>query len=137
MGWEQALRQRLLDDAAVAGLVGVHPDDGGKSIEWTVRRQGAPLPAVLLQVVSDPRPQTHDGFDSIRTARVRVSVLAATRHEVMVLREAVIVALAEAGDFGGVWFDRARIELVFDAGGPSETGFIHRDSIDFNIWHKG
>ena len=136
MSFEAALRTRLQDDGAISGLVGVHPDDGAKSIDWTVRRQGAPLPAVVLETISDARPQTHDGFDGIRPTRVQVSCLAGDKTTAVELREAAIGALVPAGTFSRVQFDRARVDAVRDLGRQTDTGFIHREAIDFIFWHK-
>lgn len=135
MNWEQALRQRLLDDPGVAALVG--SDGGIKSIDWTVRRQGAPLPAIVLQLISDPRPQTHDGFDSIRPSRVQMDVIGDDRGAVVALRDAGIAALVLAGTFEGIRFDRAKVDSVRDLGRLDNDIFRHRDSVDFIFWHKG
>ncbi len=135
MGFETALRSRLKDDAGVDALIG--KDGAIPSIDWTVRRQGAPLPAIVLTTISDPRPQTHDGPDSIRPSRVQADVLGEDRASVVALREAVIAALLPAGTFSAVQFDRAQVDAVRDLGRQDETRFVHRDSIDFIIWHKG
>lgn len=141
MSWEVALRWRLLNWPAVAALVGKHPDDELPSIEWGALRQGAERPAIVLKLVSDARPITHDGFDSIRWSRVRASIQASTRSAVIALREAAIAALAPAGTFGPpggqIKFDRTEIDLVRDTGGPTDKGFVHADSVDFIVWHKG
>lgn len=130
MSWEVAVTGRLLDAPAVAGLV-------KKRVDWTVREQGAPLPAIVLELISDPRPQTHDGPDSIRWSRVRAKCLAATRAGAIALRNEVIPALVPAGAFGGVWFDNSYVDQVRDLGGDTETGFVHCDGVDFILWHKG
>mgnify|MGYP001432830325 CR=1 FL=1 len=141
MSWEAALRWRLLNAPAVLALTGTHPDDGLPSIEWGNLRQGAERPAIVLKLVSDTRPVTHDGFDSIRSSRVRASIQAETRADVIALREAAIAALAPAGRFGAtgaqVWFDRTGFELLRDIGAPTETGFVHADSVDLIVTHKG
>lgn len=136
MSLEEALRKRLQADPGPGALVGVHSEDGGKSVDWTVRRQGAPLPAYVLETITDARPQTHDGFDGIRPTRVQVSCLAANKTAAVALREAAIAALVPAGTFAGVQFDRARVDAVRDLGAQTETGFIHREAIDFIFWHK-
>lgn len=130
MGWEIATAGRLLGAPAVAAIVGT-------GVDWTVRPQGAGLPWIVLELISDPRPQTMDGPDPIRPSRVRVHCMASTRKGAIALREAAIAALVPAGEFGGVWFDNSYVDQVRDLGGDTELGFIHRDSIDFIIWHKG
>lgn len=141
MSWEFALRWRLLNAAEVTALAGTHPDDGLPSIEWGNLRQGAERPAIVLKLVSDPRPITHEGFDSIRRSRIRVQVQADTRLAVINLREALIAELAPAGRFGPasgeVWFDHSEFELVRDIGGQTATGFVHADSVDIIVTHKG
>jgi len=130
MSWEVAAAGRLLGASAVAILV-------GQRVDWTRRPQGAPLPAVVLELITDPRPQTHDGADSIRWSRVRAKCLAETRAGAIALREAVIAALVPAGEFGGVWFDNSYVDQVRDLGGDTETGFVECDGVDFILWHKG
>lgn len=130
MSWETATTGRLLDAPTVAGLVETR-------VDWTVRQQGAPLPAIVLELITDPRPQTHDGADSIRWSRVRAKCLAETRAGAVALREEVIATLVPAGEFGGVWFDNSYVDQVRDLGGDTETGFVHCDGVDFILWHKG
>ena len=144
MSWEVALRGRLLDNADVLALVGRHPDDQAPSIDWTLRREGAPIPALVLQTISDSRPQTHDGFDAVWSSRVQLAVLAADRGGVIALRGAAIAALADGGEFaavsGGsttwVWFECARVDLIRDDGGKTTPSFVHRDTVDLVLWHN-
>lgn len=124
MNWEQALCQRLLDDPAVTCGVSYGP-----------RPQAEALPWISLQVVSDPRPQTLGAFQARRESRVQIDVRADRRADVVMLREAVIAALAPAGTFNGVLFGRASFLPVRDRGETTETGFVHRDSFDVLVWH--
>lgn len=133
MNWEQALRQRLLDDAAVAVLAGAR-------VFWRVRKQGTPLPAVVLTIVSDPRPQTLKGFAARRESRVQIDCWSSgaadvSRAALAALREAVIAALAPGGDFYGVRFGRANFDPVRDLGELTEAGFNHRDQFDLLVFH--
>lgn len=129
MTWEPALRRRLLDDAAVAALV-------GNRVDWTQRPQGSAYPAVVLKLVADPRPQHMGGFNGFRSSRVEANVFGRTRPEVVELREAIVAAITPSATRDGVRFDRAIIENIIDRGGDSDTGFIHRDLIDVTIWHN-
>lgn len=133
MNWEQALRQRLLDETAVAALV-------GSRVDWTRRAQDGALPAVVLTLVSDPRPQHLEGFEARRQSRVQIDCLASgangkTRAEVAALREAVIAVLAPAATVGAITFGRSTFDPVRDLGEDTESGFVHRDSFDAYIWH--
>lgn len=130
MDWEQALRQRLLDDAAIGAIV-------GSGVDWSKRPQDRPLPWLGLRLVSDPRPQDLKGFVGRRQSRVQADCWAATRAEAVALREAAIACLVPAGEFHGVRFGRGFIAEpgARDLGQHTEAGFVHRDSLDFLIWH--
>lgn len=128
MDWERAVALRLLAAPAVTAIV-------GDLVEWN-RRSGL-YPAIVLETISDPRPQTMDGFDSIRPSRVQANCYAPTKAAASTLREAVIAALIGSGEFSGVWFDRAEIENIRPAGGETVDGYIDGESIDFIFWHKG
>ncbi len=135
MSFEKALRTRLIESAPIDALIG--KTSGAPSIDWTVSPQGAADPRIVLTTISDPRPQTHDGPDSIRPTRVQVDVIDADRATVVALREAAIATLMPAGTYSGIYFDRAFVDVVQDLGAQGETSFVHRDRIDFIIWHKG
>lgn len=127
MNWEQALARRLLNHSDIAETVGTR-------VDWS-RRMSDELPAIVLETISDPRPQTHDGFDAMRPTRVRVHCLAKDRQAGFPLKEAAIAALSVAGTFDGVSFDRGQVDAIRDLSGDTDTGFIDRQSIDFIIWH--
>ena len=130
MSWEKAVARRLLADGAVAALV-------AQRVDWDEREQRAPMPAVVLQLISDPRPQNMDGFDPIRPSRVRINCLSKDKAESAALREAVIAALVGEGTFDGIWFDRATVDAVRPLGERTDTGFVHREAVDIIFWHEG
>mgnify|MGYP001619666212 CR=1 FL=1 len=130
MSWKTAVVARLLNAAPIASAVATR-------INWTRRPQGETLPSIVVETITDPRPQTMDGPDSIRASRIRVHCNAATEADADALAEPVIAALTPAGSFGGVWFDNSYVDQVRPTGGDTDDGFIHRTSIDFIIWHKG
>lgn len=135
MSWEQALRQRLLDDAGCAAVLGEF--EGRPAVFWKERPQGAPYPSLVLTVVSDPRPQTLKDFQGRRETRVQVDCRddGPTRTAVIALREAAIAALAGPFVSEGVHFGRSGFDPIRDLGEKTETGFVHRDSFDALIWH--
>lgn len=126
---EAAIASRLLNDTTVAGLV-------SSRVDWGVRKEGDPYPAICLTVISDERSQDYKSFVSLWRTRVQVDCFALTRLEAVQLREAVIAAVTPAGTFYGTKFGRASIDTVRDLGAHTATGFVHRDSIDALIWHN-
>lgn len=126
---ETALRSRLLADGPVAALV-------GERVDWTVRPQGAPLPAIVLTLISDERAQDYKGFIGVWRTRVQIDAYGADRAEVVAVREAAIAAITPAGTFFGTKFLRAFIDTVRDLSADIGTDFIHRDSFDAFVWHN-
>ena len=128
MTMEIALRAKLLANAPLVAIV-------GQRITWTERPQGNVLPAVVLQVVADTRPQDFKARVYFRETRVQIDCFATTRSVAVNLREAVINALSFEGAVLNVLFGRVFINNVIDRGEDTDTGFVHRDLIDATIWH--
>lgn len=124
---QTALRARLLAAAPVTALVGTR-------VDWVDRPQGAALPAVTLQIISDLRPQHLKGFQPLRDTRVQVDVWAASYAQKAQLVEAVIAAAVPESTTGGIVFNRAVVDGLRDLGEQNETQFIHRTSIDLIVW---
>lgn len=124
---EIALRARLKDNAAVSAIT--------TRVFWSVRDQGSALPCIVLTVVSDAMTQHMAGFDTYRATRVQVDCYAATKAASTELRATVITALVGEETKSGVRFLRAFINSVADRGEQTDAGFIHRESLDFTIWH--
>ena len=126
---EAALRARLKDDPAVAALV-------ASRIDWGVRPQGSILPAIVLTNVLDDRSQHMAGFNEFRQTRVQIDCYAATKAEAVALREVALSAVVPAATKSGVEFLRAQGISVLDRGEQAESGFIHRELIDLQLWHN-
>lgn len=129
MNWEQALRSRLLDSSDVAGEVGT-------KVAWGVAPQKWKPPFVILTVISDPRPKDLDGFILTRASLVQLDCYGIDREQSATIKEYVIAAIEGAGVFDGVSFSGGFIDSVRDLGENTDTGFIHRISIDAQIWHN-
>jgi hypothetical protein len=125
---EEALTARLLAATGLAALV-------GDRISWVERPQGEALPALTLQVISDPRPQHMQGFQDYRAARVQVDVWAADYLSAKQTSEAVIDAVVPAAEVAGIKFGRSFVDDARDLSERTETRTIHRKSIDFMIHH--
>jgi hypothetical protein len=135
MSFETALSARLLADADVLGAT------GGR-VDW-MRRPGRALPAVTLQIVSDPRPQHMTGFERVRATQVQIDVWAARPGEAGVLRDRIIAVLAPGAVSEGVRFQRAMVPNVRpgfetdEAGSDAQpAGELYRESIDFIFTHN-
>lgn len=124
MDMPAALRARLIGAATAAG----------SRVDWVKRPQGASLPAITLQIISDLRPQHLKGFDELRPTRVQVDCWGATYGAVVALKEAVIAAVVPENTANGIRFERGIIDGERDLGELTEAQFIHRASLDFILW---
>lgn len=129
MNWEQALRSRLLDDANIAGEVGTQ-------VAWSLAPQKWKPPFIVASLISDVRDQHFKGFQVLRSSRVQVDCYGLDRASTVTIREFALAAIADGGTFDGVRFDRIADVSVRDLGANTDTGFVHRDSIDALIWHE-
>jgi len=128
-----AIIARLEDDPTVFGFV-------AQRIYWLVRPQGRTndLPALVLQIVSEERPQHLKGFGDMQTALVQVGCLALKYSTSRKLAEAVInclIPVAEVIDPSGgdVLFWRGAVDGPRDIGTQEETRFVHRAVCDMTV----
>ena len=129
MSWEAAIVARLLAAAPVAALA-------GNRIEWDEFAPDSLLPGIMLQMITDDRPQNHDGFDPFLPTRVQLNCLARTKAQAIALREAALTELVPAGEQDGVTFLRSFIDGGGSDAERTSTGRICRERTDLIIWHN-
>lgn len=119
---EMDLRSLLQSAAPVTGLV------AESSINWIEQPQGALVPYIGLQLVSDSEGSTMQGPDGLRQSRVQVDCYAASYAGAARIAEAVKSVLHghRGGGFRGVFFDGARSFREAD-----EATSLHRISADY------
>lgn len=131
MDFQSGVRARLLANNTVSGIVGAR-------VDWMTRPQKAALPAISLQTISDARPDHLKGFDGARETRVQCDCWAATYAAALALARAAIATLQPPKTISGKKFGNARVDAQRDLGENIADGsFIHRQSVDFIIWHVG
>lgn len=121
------LRKRLVD-AGVAG----------GNVYWVERPQAGPLPALVLQIVSEDRPQHLKGFEDMRTARVQFAALSKIYLEAKgILEAAIAVATPNASvtlDDKTVEYWRASLDGLRDTSEDVPgIGLVHRPLADLSI----
>lgn len=122
------LRARLLADSTISGLAGTR-------VDWNVRPQGKPLPAITLALVNDRRDQTMSGLQATQGPLVQFDCWAEKYADVVSLREAVVSLLATAAVQSGVRFLGAQDIGVQDLAENTENGLVHRSIIRATVWH--
>lgn len=120
---------RLFASPAVVAFI-------GDRAEWDQLAPDSEYPAVMLQVITDTRPQNHDGFDLFRPTRVQVNCLAGTAAEADALLEAVIEALVPPLWQGDTIFLRSFIDGGASDAENTATGRLCRARTDIIIWHN-
>lgn len=130
MNWQEALTQRLLDDAGVTAIVGTR-------VRWDRVDQDDVPPYAILTVISDPRPRHMEGGQGFRPSLVQMAFYHdVSRTAAITLRDAAIDALAPGGVFDGRRFDPLRIDDVrSDYEQPSGGGEIWREDVDVSLFH--
>lgn len=133
MTLEAALTARIGADGELASMLA---EDGG----WSLRLRS--LPAISMQIVSDPRPQHYKGFQRKRRSFVQVDVWGADVASVGSVRDRLIGLLVPASRVGEVGFDRAEVSGARTLGVPEQSGAptrhrdeVRRASIDFIFLH--
>lgn len=100
------------------------------------RPQGSSLDAIVILLISDPRPMAFDGPQSLRRSRVQIDCLSTSRGGADDLAEVVITlvngrALRGTGKIESVRVDNVRNDTSRD---PDATTF--RTAIDVMVWHS-
>ena len=125
---ETQLRARLKADATISGFVGTR-------VDWGVRPQGKPLPAITLTMAVDGRDQTLSGVQATQGPLVQVDCWGATYADAAALREAVVSLLAAPAVQSGVRFLGAQNISTTDLPEKTDTGMVFRSMVRANIWH--
>lgn len=130
MNFGEGVTARLLQAGAVTAIA-------GNRVNWVTRPQLSALPALTLQVISDPRPQHLKGFDGARDTRLQIDAWASGHGIAVALAAAAIAALASPATISGKRFGRAQVDGPRDLGEEVNGSFVHRQSVDLTIRHVG
>lgn len=124
-----ALRTRLLAAAPVSAIT--------TRIYWGIAPQGATLPYIRLQTISDPKDEHLKGYTDSQRPRVQADCFASTYAVARDLANKVVTALALPATAGGVAFNRIKAEGPRDLGEDVDgIGYVHRASVDLLVEHK-
>ena len=127
---EEQLRAILLASSGVTALA------PAARINWGAHPQGAALPALVLNVISDAEEYTMTGPDGLSQGRVQVDAYADTYAQAKQLSRAVLAALSgyRGGGFQGVFHVGTRDSRE---GGSNEADRPFRVSLDFTThWRQ-
>lgn len=130
MNFDQAVAARLLGNAAVAALVGTR-------VDWERLPQGSLMPAIVLTIVVDERPQTYKRFQTTRGTATQIDCYAATKPGSVTLRDAVLAAVLAPAAIGGVRFQQAQDVSLRRAYEKRDATERYREIIDLTLWHNG
>lgn len=126
---QTALHARLTGDASIGAAIGTRA-------YWTNVPQGAALPHVRMQTISDVRPQHMQGYHRARNTRLQVDVFAATYAQARSISERIIGLMAQPATVAGVRFGRCTAQGPIDMGEDTPDGFVHRLRTDLLAEHS-
>lgn len=127
MSFESALRARLIAAPPVHAMV-------QDRVHWKARPQGGALPAIVLIMIHDSRPQHLDGFQSLRPTRIQADCYGRTYEEARELRDAVIPILAAKAVEQDTRFDVGFINGGSDRLDETAADPAFVQFIDATIW---
>jgi Protein of unknown function (DUF3168) len=130
MDFQTGIRTRLLANPAVSAAVATR-------VDWGMRPQGAPFPAIVLQTLDDPRPVHLKGYQNVRSTLVQMDVYAVTYASALTIARAAIDALKAHVTISGKVFAACFVERQRDFVDDTGTQRLHRQLVDFNVWHEG
>ncbi len=135
---KQALRDFLLADDGVAGLVGAR-------VSWATRPRRAALPSIVMTQISGVRDYHMVAPSRLVTSRVQVDCWALSNAEAEQLAVAVNGAMSGLRmtltvrpnsapvQIQGAFLE-SQIDLSEDGSTPPDE-MLHRISMDFMVWH--
>lgn len=127
MSFEIDLRSRLVNDAAVAALVGTR-------VYWKIRPQDSALPAIVLGTAYGARDQHFQGPMGTQGNRIQLDCLASLKGQAVDLRNAVMAVVESAGSAGGTSFQGGFVNLYRDGAEDTASGVVHNEMVDATIW---
>jgi hypothetical protein len=126
MDMQEGMRARLLNGSGVSG-----------NVSWGQRPQGSSLPAIVLQIVSDSRPSHLKDYQKLRSTIVQMDVYAATYAAALNVARSAIAIMKVPTTISGKIFSACFVDRQTDTVETSGTVNIHRQSVDFDVWHIG
>jgi hypothetical protein len=123
-----------MQTALRARIIAAETSAAGR-VHWGIRPQGAPLPAVRLITISDPRPMHLKGFEDYRETGVQADCMASIYEVARALATDVINAVFPPATVDGIQFLNAGIEGPRDLGEDTAGGYVHRLVVDLLIRH--
>jgi len=132
MDMYQALRSRLLTGDGMAALV-------SNRVDWDLRPAGKPLPAITLQVITDPDEQTYEGPQVLRSTLVQMDIWAIDRATTVAIKKTALPAILPAVRMDGIRFEQS---FVNDSQDTTETATVSsigtstvfRTRVDLRVW---
>lgn len=105
------------------------------SVDWGSRPRGAPLPGVVLNVVSDGSEHHQDGPSALSEARVQVDVYASSPGQAKILARTIRREMdgLKNGVVDGAFMEMSR-DTIEEGETPGERVF--RSQMDFTVFYQ-
>lgn len=124
-----------LQPAIIARILATPAIGVGNRAFWLNVPAGTALPYLRLQIVSDPRIEHLEGYDTARVTRVQADAFALLGSEAHAIWQALIDEFEQPRTIGGVDFGHSSAVGPRDLGEDTPAGFVHMVSGDLLIEH--
>lgn len=124
--------------AAIVGDPGVAADVADR-VEWSLRAQGSPLPAIALHLVSAPRGYVMRGPMRAQARLIQVDCWGRTYAEAKLLARKVerLLETLHQRPFGGAFIEGERDDDERPDGAAADgSEDLFRTSLDVRVWHS-
>lgn len=129
--YRTSFRKRLLEDAALAEIVGAN-------IDWGKRPDDiSSITAVVLTAAADPRDMHFTGPQGLRETTVSIDCYSGVSiEEATAAAERIVeIITVPAANVEGVRFDQCFVDGPGDSGYQEETLYVHRSRLVARVWH--
>lgn len=126
----------LLQPAMIARILATPAIGVGTRVFWLRVPAGTPRPYLRLQIISDPRPEHLEGYDTARVTRVQADAIADLGSTGHAIWQALIEEFTAPRTIGGLRFGHSAAVGPRDLGEETPDGFVHMISGDLLIEHS-
>lgn len=128
--YREDLRSLILADVPVSTLVGTR-------VAWGVAGHNWPAPYIVLNTVSDERPQHLKGYNAARVSRVQCDCFGSSHAVATDLADKVVAAVGTPAEIGDTRFGRVKAEGPVDRSEDVKgVGPVFRASMDLMAEHR-
>lgn len=129
MGWQEDLRTRLIEDAAIATLIGTR-------VAWIEGPREGGRPWLVLTIAGVRRGWSHSGPTGFDYHRIQGDAQSADAEQALAIADAFQAVMETSAVVGGTRFHPAQLQMELSAAEDLNGTKIFREMRDFGVEHQ-